>query len=107
MLDGCCEAGMGNRGMTGRLLINARMIGKSGEPWYISNRMSFTRSFLLGPVFFRTALSCSGSYRLERDGRPLHDAVRINCRKGATTENEVYICAKCMLMILCVLSDLT
>ena len=30
---------------------NARKIGKSGEPWYISNWMSFTRPFLLGPVF--------------------------------------------------------
>ena len=31
---------------------------------------------------------CSGGYHLERDGMPLHDAVRINCKKGATTENE-------------------
>ena len=45
------------------------MIGKSGEPWY-----------------FRTALSCSGIYHLERGGMPLHDAVGINCKKGADTE---------------------
>ena len=50
--------------------------------------MSFTRPFLLGPVFFRTALPCSGSYHMERGGMPLHDAVRINCKKGATTENQ-------------------
>ena len=49
--------------------------------------MSFTLPFLLGPVFFRTALSCSGGYHLERGGMQLHDAVGINCKKGATTEN--------------------
>ena len=50
--------------------------------------MSFTLSFLLGPVFFRTALPCSGGYHMERGGMPLHDAVGINCKKGATTENK-------------------
>ena len=49
--------------------------------------MSFTRPFLLGTVFFRIALPCSGGYHLERGGMPLHDAVGINSNKGATTEN--------------------
>ena len=49
--------------------------------------MSFTRPFLLGPVFFRTALPCSGDYHLERGEMPLHDAVGINCKKRATTGN--------------------
>ena len=49
--------------------------------------MSFTRLFLLGTVVFRTALPCSGGYHLERGGMPLHDAVGINCEKGATSEN--------------------
>ena len=40
--------------------------------------MSFTLSFLLGPVFFRTALPCSGGYHMERGGMPLHDAVGMN-----------------------------
>ena len=65
-----------------RLNDNAREIGKSGEPWYICNWMSFTRPFLLFPMFFRTARSCSGGYHLERGGMPLHDAVWINCNKG-------------------------
>ena len=43
--------------------------------------------FLLGPVFFRTALPCSGGYHLEMGGMPLHDAVEINCKNGAPTEN--------------------
>ena len=62
--------------------------GKRGEPWYICNLMSFMRPSLLGPVFFRTALPCSGDYHMERGGMPLHDAVGINHKKGATTENQ-------------------
>ena len=51
--------------------------------------MSFKRPYLLGTVFFRTAIPCSGVYHhMERGGMPLHDAVKINCRKGATTENQ-------------------
>ena len=49
---------------------------------------SFTLIFLLGPVFFRTALPCSGGYRMERGGMPLHDLVVINCKKSTTTENQ-------------------
>ena len=48
--------------------------------------MSFTLPFLIGPVFFRTALPCSGGYYLERGEMHLHDAVGINCKKGVTTE---------------------
>ena len=50
--------------------------------------MSFTRPFFLGPVFIRTTLSCSGGYHMERGAMPLHDAVGISCKKGATTENQ-------------------
>ena len=50
--------------------------------------MSFTRPLLLGPVFFRAALPCSGGYHMERRLMPLHDAVGINFKKGATTENQ-------------------
>ena len=50
--------------------------------------MSFTRPFLLDIVFLRTALPCSGDYHLERGGMQLHDAVGINCKNGATTENQ-------------------
>ena len=49
--------------------------------------MSSTRPFLRGIVFFRTALPCSGGYHMERGGIPLHDAVGIDCKRGATTEN--------------------
>ena len=50
--------------------------------------MNFSLPFLLGPVFFRTALPCSGGYHMERGGMPLHDAVGINSKKGAITENQ-------------------
>ena len=73
--------------------------------------MSFTRPFLLGPVFFRTALPCSSGYHIERGRMPLHDVVGINCKNGATTEingQVSSIWAKgCTLMIVWVLSDLT
>ena len=39
-------------------------------------------------MFFRTALLCHGGYHLERGGMPLHDAVEVNCEKGATTEKQ-------------------
>ena len=66
---------------------NAQMEGKSGEPCYIYNSMSFTQPVLLGTVFFRTALPCSGGYLMERGGMPLHYAVGINCEKGSTTKD--------------------
>ena len=49
--------------------------------------MSFTRPFLLNPVFLQNLppVLC-GDYHLERGGMPLHDAVGINCKKGATTK---------------------
>ena len=43
---------------------------------------------MLLPVSFRTALPCSGGYHLARGGMPLYDAVGVNCKKGATTENQ-------------------
>ena len=39
-------------------------------------------------MFFRTALSCCGGYHQEKGGMPLYDAVGINCKNGATTENQ-------------------
>ena len=79
---------------------------------YVCNRMSFTRPFLLGTVFFLTALPCSGGYHMERGGMPLYDVVGINCKKGATTENQgsgvKYIGSGVYLDdCVCVLSDLT
>ena len=48
--------------------------------------MSFKRPFSLGPMFFRTALQCSGGFQLESGGIPLHDAVGVNCETGSTSE---------------------
>ena len=61
---------------------------------------------------FRTALPCYVGYHLERGVMALHYAVEINCKKGATIlkikGQMSSIWAKgSMLMIVCVLSDLT
>ena len=68
--------------------------------------MSFTRSFLLGTVLFRTALPCSGGYHMERGWMPLHDAVGINCKKGALLKIEAQVSSiwakGCILMTVCV-----
>ena len=71
-----------------RLHDNARKIRKIGKFWCTCNGFCFTHPFLLGPVFFRTTLPCSSGDHLERDEMPLHDAVGINCKKVATTENQ-------------------
>ena len=68
--------------------------------------MSFTPPFLLGTVFFRTALPCPGGIHMERGGMPLHDAVGMNCEKGQLLKIKAQVSrifAKgCMLMTLCV-----
>ena len=63
-----------------RLRDNARKIGKSGEHWGICNWLCFMQPFLLGMVFFGTALSYTGGYHLERGGMLLNDEVSINCK---------------------------
>ena len=68
--------------------------------------MSFTQPFLLGPVFFRTAIPFSGGYHMERGGMSLHRVVGINCKKGALLKIKAQlssIWAKgCILMTVCV-----
>ena len=73
--------------------------------------MSFTRPFLLGTVFFQTALPCSGVYYLESGGMPLHDAVRINVKRAQLLNIKAQMSRiwdkGSMLIIVLVLSDLT
>ena len=73
--------------------------------------MSFMRPFLLGPVFFRTALPCSIGYHMEREEMPLHDVVGINCKNAQLPKIKAQlssIWAKgCILTNVGVLSDLT
>ena len=52
--------------------------------------MSFPRPFLLGTVFFRTALRCSGVYHLERLGMQLHDAVGAQLLKTKAQESSIW-----------------
>ena len=51
--------------------------------------MTFTRQFLLGPVFLISDLPAELWWLSPGEGKmPLHDAVGISCKKGATTENQ-------------------
>ena len=84
----CVKVALGNRGMT---VEAARQCTKDRTEWRAlvkCNSISFTRSLKLGPVFFRTALPSSCGYQLEMGGMPSHDAVGVNCKKGATTETQ-------------------
>ena len=86
-MDGV-KVALGNRGMT---VEAERQCTKDRKEWRALVDMQqneFNTSFLLGTVFFRTALPCSGGYHLERGGMRLHDGVGINCKQGATTENQ-------------------
>ena len=86
-MDGV-EVALGNRGMT---VEAASLCAKDRKEWRTLVHMKlneFQRPFLLGPVFFRTALRCTCGYHLKRGGMPVHDTVGINCKKGATTENQ-------------------
>ena len=86
-MDGV-KVALGNR----RVKVEAaRQYAKDRKEWRALMHMylnEFHSAILLDPVFFRTALPCSGCYHMERGGMPLHDAVGINCKKGATTENQ-------------------
>ena len=50
------KAALSSRGMTVKV---ARNIGRSGEPCCICGWLNFKRLFLLGPAFFRTAVTRS------------------------------------------------
>ena len=71
----------------------------------------FDAAILLRPVFFLTALPCSGGYHLEKGGMSLHDAVGITVKRAQLLKIKMKvssICAKrCMLIIMFVLSDFT
>ena len=86
-MDGV-KVALGNRRMT---VEAARQWAKYRKDWRALVHMKlneFHAAIFLRPVFFQTALTCSGGYHLERGGMPLHDAIGINYEKGATPENQ-------------------
>ena len=102
-----------NRGMT---VEAARQCAKDMKEWRALMHMlldEFRAVFLLGNELLLTALPGSGGYHLGRDGMPLHDVVGVNCKKGATTENQgadvkyVYGLRGVCWMIVYILSVLT
>ena len=73
-----------NRGMR---VEAARQWAKDGKEWRALNESLFVTEslngpFLLGPVFLRSTLVCSGGYRMVWGGMPLHDAIEIKCKTG-------------------------
>ena len=82
-MDGV-KVALDNRGMK---VEAARQCAKDRKEWRALVH-EFHAAILLGPVFFQTALPCSGGYHMERGGMPLHDVVGINCKKGGTTDNQ-------------------
>ena len=88
MMDGV-KVALGNRGMT---VEAARQCAKDRKEWraLVHNVIEWvSRCHFCFSVFFWTALPCSGGYHMERGGMLLHDVVGINCKMGATTENQV------------------
>ena len=75
LMDGV-KVALGNRGMT------VEAARKRSE------RVESPGTYVTESVLFRTAISCSGGYHLERSGMPLHAAVGVNCKNDATTENQ-------------------
>ena len=48
----------------------------------------FKRPFCLAPVSFWLPSRSLVAYHMERGGMLLHDAVGVNCKTGAATENQ-------------------
>ena len=53
--------------------------------------IAFQQAFLIGHVFFQTALPCSGGYHLERGGIPLHNAVGETVKKEQLLKIKVQV----------------
>ena len=53
--------------------------------YIFSAEIAIPLRLMLIPVFHP---GCSGGYHMERGGMQLHEAVGINCEKGATTEDQ-------------------
>ena len=66
-----------NRGMT----LRERSERVEGPGTYVTE-YEFHAAILLGTVFFRTALPCSGGYHMEMGGMPLQDAVGITVKRA-------------------------
>ena len=66
-MDGV-KVAIGNRGMTVEAALHC---AKDRKAWRALVTINFMRPSLLGPVFFRTALPCSGGYHMERGGMRL------------------------------------
>ena len=79
-MDGM-KVALGNKGM---ILEAVRQCSKDRKEWRALVHMQL--QFLLGTVISDRP-PVSGGYHMERGKMPLHDAVGINCKNGASAEN--------------------
>ena len=84
-MDGLHVA-LGNRGMPVEAVRQCAKIRKSGEPRHII----YVTEWVSRGYFCLTlcSLPCRDGRHLERSEIPLHDAVGMNCKKGASVENQ-------------------
>ena len=79
---------MGNKGMTVKALGQCEKDRKEWRALVHMQLNAFHAAISAWPCVLSDRPLCSGGYHLERGGMPLHDAVGINCKKGATTEHQ-------------------
>ena len=94
-----------------RQRVNERKIGKSGEPWYICNWKSFTRPFCFalcsfGPPYRALVVITCRGVRYRYMMRLGWTVKRAQLLKSKALMSSIWA-SECMLMMLCVLSDLT
>ena len=87
-LDGWCEGGLRQQRNDGGGCATMRERSERVESpgTYVTESVSC--GHFAWHCVFRTALPYCGGYHMERGGMPFHDEVGINCKKGATTENQ-------------------
>ena len=82
-MDGV-KVALGNRGMT---VEAARQYAKDRKAWRALVH-EFNAAIFVWPCVRSDRPPVLWWLSMERGGMPLHDAVGINCKKGATTENQ-------------------
>ena len=93
-LDGWCEGGLRQQRNDGEAVKAVRQCTKDQKAWRALVHMKlneFQAAIFAWPCVLLDhppVIWWLTGYHMERGGMPLHDAIGINCRKGATTENQ-------------------
>ena len=79
---------LGSREMTEEAAQQCAKNGKELRALVHTKMIEFNAAIFAWPCYFGQPSRALVDYHLEMDGIPLHDAVGVNCRSGATTENQ-------------------